>query len=159
MHGVGTGSSGAGRGGRRYAAAPMAELNIIPLVDVVLVVLILFMVSTSFEKPKEELPPAEPALQLPLQLPFSSAAIEQPEDERPLLLGIDKEGRKYVGAEPVTTEVLQRRLREEAAKNPERRVRIEADQDARYIDVIEVVELCGFEGLRDVGFGTATKNQ
>jgi biopolymer transport protein ExbD len=142
---------------RRFAAPPMAEINVIPLVDITLVILIIFMVTTSFEKRKPT-PPSEPPLVLPVELPSAAAAVEQPDGEAALVLGVDRTGRKYVGTEPVTTEVFHQRLKEEAAKNPQRRVRIDADREARYLDVVEVIELCEFEGLRNVGLHTTKQN-
>ena len=65
-------------------------------------------------------------------------------------------GGRLFGESLATTEVLLQRVRE-AAKNPNTRVRIDADRDARYIDVIELVEMCQFEGLRNVGLRTANK--
>jgi len=135
---------------KRFAAPPMAEINVIPLVDITLVILIIFMVTTSFEK-KKPTPPSEPPLVLPVELPYAAAAVEQPDAEETLVLGVDRNGRKYIGADPVTTEVFQQRLKEAAAKNPQRRIRIDADREARYLDVVEVIELCEFEGLRNVG--------
>lgn len=145
----------------RYAAVPLAEINIIPLVDVVLVILIIFMVTTTFDRrPKLETPPpVPPAPELPLNLPQSGAAMPAPAaPEPPLVLGVDKAGRKYIGDTPATTEALHQFLRDTATKDKDRHIRIDADQDARYADVVEVVELCQFEGLRNVGLRCSTKN-
>jgi biopolymer transport protein ExbD len=151
---IGNGS-GAGRG--RYTAPPLADINIIPLVDVTLVILIIFMVTMSFDKgeAKQE---GDPVFQLPIVLPHSGAATDKSVAGDLLVLGIDKSGKKYVGGAPATTETVIQKVRE-AAKKPDTRVRIDADQDARYRDVIELVEMCQFEGLRNVGLRTANKEQ
>jgi biopolymer transport protein ExbD len=56
--------------------------------------------------------------------------------------------------EPVDTERLHRRLREVAAADPNRRVRIDGDRATRFEDIIRIVDLCQFEGLRNVGLHT-----
>lgn len=140
----------------RYAAPPLAEINIIPLVDVTLVILIIFMVTMSFDRGKYNDPPGDPVFRLPITLPYSNAATDKGEEGRVLVLGVDRSGQKYVGESLATTEVVLQRVRE-AAKDPTSRVRIDADRDARYIDVIELVEMCQFEGLRNVGLRTANK--
>ena len=156
--------AGLGQGGHRRGAAPMAEINIIPLVDITLVLLIIFMATTAFvkdqkqqEKNEETLP--QLPLQLPLQLPQSDAAVDAPVADDTLVLSIDKEGRKFVDNAPVTTESLHQRVREAALKNPNGRVRIDADRDTRFQDIVEVIELAQFEGMRNVGLHIAKDEQ
>ncbi len=150
-------SSTPGGGGgkfRRYAAAPLAEINIIPLVDVTLVILIIFMVTMSFKKKTE---PRDPVFQMPIVLPHANAATDKPLPGELLVIGVDKSGKKYVGGQAATTETMLQRVRD-AAKKPGIRVRIDADRDARYRDVIELVEMCQFEGITNVALRTANKN-
>ena len=148
-------ASGTGRG--RYTAAPLAEMNIIPLVDVTLVILIIFMVTMSFDKGKTNNKPGDPVFQMPIVLPHANAATDKSIEGDLLVLGIDKAGNKYVGDAKATTETVMQRVRE-AAKKPNARVRIDADRDARYRDVIELVEMCQFEGLRNVALRTSNQN-
>jgi biopolymer transport protein ExbD len=142
----------------RYAAPQLAEINIIPLVDVILVILIIFLVTMSFDRPKPAEKPTDPVFQLPITLPQSNAATEANEAGPVLVLGVDQHGRKYVGASPATTETVIQKVREAARKNPATRVRIDADRSAKYLDVVELIEMCQFEGLRNVGLHTANKD-
>ncbi|HEX8235912.1 MAG TPA: biopolymer transporter ExbD [Abditibacteriaceae bacterium] len=154
--------AGLGPGGHRRGAAPMAEINIIPLVDITLVLLIIFMATTAFVKDQNEQDKSEETVpQLPLLLPQASgaAAIDAPASGDLLILGIDKGGQKFIGGAAVSTESLHERVREAALKNPEGRVRIDADRDTRFQDIVEVIELCQFEGLRNVGLHIAKDNQ
>jgi biopolymer transport protein ExbD len=139
----------------------MAEINIIPLVDIMLVLLIIFMVTTAFVKDQDQKEKTDDQTlpQLPLQLPQSGASVDAPVAEDTLVLGIDKEGRKFVDSAPVTTESLHQRVREAALKNPAGRVRIDADRDTRFQDIVEVIELCQFEGMRNVGLHIAKDQQ
>lgn len=153
----GTGGSGGRRAARRrFGPPPMAELNIIPLVDVTLVVLIIFMVATSFEKPGKQ--KAEPPLVLPVELPAAAAAVESPDAGKPLVLGVDAAGQKYVGARPTTTEGLHAAVREAAAKDPKLKIQLDADRAARFEDVIEVINLCQIEGVNRVALHTRDRD-
>jgi biopolymer transport protein ExbD len=152
--------AGMGQGGHRRGSAPMAEINIIPLVDITLVLLIIFMATTAFVKDQNQQDKNEETLpQIPLQLPQSGAAVDAPVADDTLVLGIDKEGRKFVDNAAVTTEALHQRVREAALKNPNGRVRIDADRDTRFQDIVEVIELAQFEGMRNVGLHIAKDEQ
>jgi biopolymer transport protein ExbD len=118
------------------------------------------MATTAFVKDQNQQDKNEETLpQLPLQLPQSSVAIDAPVSDDTLVLGIDKDGRKFVDNAPVTTESLHQRVREAALKTPNGRVRIDADRDTRFQDIVEVIELCQFEGMRNVGLHIAKDEQ
>lgn len=143
-------------GKRRYGPPPMADLNIIPLVDVTLVILIIFMVTTSFEKPKKD--KSEPPLVLPVELPLAAAAVESPDTAKPLVLGVDASGQKYVGAQPVSTEGLHAAVRDAAAKDPTLKIQLDADRATRFEDIVEVVNLCQVEGVNRVALHTRDRD-
>ena len=125
------------------------EIMLIPMIDCMLVIIIFFLVATTLKNREKE---------LPLELPESAAAasVEQPPDI--FIIGIDKEGRTYLGSgdrvEPVDTERLHQRIREVAKLNPGQRIRIDGDRNARFEDIIHIVDLCQFEGLKNVGLHT-----
>lgn len=150
-------TNASGRGRRRFTM-PVAEINIVPLVDVTLVLLIIFMATTAFVKDQKPDEKNETERELALELPPSALAINAPQEE-PFVLSVDKAGNKYIGAEPVTLTILHQRVREAAAKTPPPRVRVDADKDARFQDVLEMIELCHFEGLKNVGIHTAPPKQ
>jgi len=56
--------------------------------------------------------------------------------------------------EPVNTERLRQRIREVAAANPNRQVRIDGDRATKFEDIIRIVDTCQFEGLKNVGLHT-----
>jgi biopolymer transport protein ExbD len=125
------------------------EIMLIPMIDCMLVIIIFFLVATTLKSHERE---------LPLDLPAASAAlsIEQPPDL--FIIGVDKAGVPYLSngefIEPVDTERLHQRLREVAAADPNRRVRIDGDRGTRYEDIVRIVDLCQFEGLKNVGLHT-----
>lgn len=118
------------------------EPQLAPLIDCMFILLIFFLVTTTLKKKEKE---------LPLKLPVSTIGVDQPERTDLVILSVDAEGRKYFGAEPVTTSVLLERLATIAAQGGKRRIRIDADEKTAYRDIVEVVEALQFQGLHNVG--------
>lgn len=123
---VGSGGGGGykGRGGYR----PMAEINVTPFVDVMLVLLIIFMV-------------AAPLLTagVPIDLPDSRAKAISDEDNKPLEVSVSKEGRIFVGETEVDQERMVTILTSMTENNPDRRIYIRADQGINYGQVMRVL--------------------
>lgn len=130
------------------------EIMLIPMIDCMLVIIIFFLVATTIKQREKE---------LPLDLPVSSAAlnIEQPPDL--FIIGVDRGGRPYLSngsvIEPVETERLHQRIREVARANPNQRVRIDGDRLTPYESIIRIVDLCQFEGLKNVGLHTKAETR
>ncbi|MGJ8642110.1 MAG: ExbD/TolR family protein [Luteolibacter sp.] len=121
------------------------EVQMAPLIDIVFLLLIFFLVATTLKKTRKE---------LPMELPKSAAAIDAVQGEDLLILSVDSEGKYYVGSEPSSNEILLKHIRDAVARGGDTRVRIDADRNARYEDVVLLLELCQFEGLTNVGFHT-----
>ena len=130
---------------RRRRDEESFEINLVPMIDCMLILLIFFMVATTLKHMEKE---------LPLQLPESTAATPMNAEENLMVLAVDTAGKKYIGGNAVTKDELLRTLEEAGRKAVKPRIRIDADRDARYEDVIELVELCQFNSLRDIGLHT-----
>lgn len=130
---------------RRKRHEEEMEINLIPMIDIMLILLIFFMVATTIKH-------AEKAL--PIELPSSAAAVDLKVQDKLLVIGIDAAGTKYIGSERVTTDALHQRLRNAAAVDATQAIRVDADRQTPYEHLIEVVELCQFEGLRNVKLHT-----
>jgi biopolymer transport protein TolR len=133
--------SGRGKGRR----APMAEINVTPLVDVMLVLLIIFMVTA-------------PLLTagVPVNLPDSRAkALDQ--EQEPVQVSLDEQGRIFVGENEVTEAILPDVLGEVAAggdpANP-RQVFLRADRALDYGQVMRVMGELNRAGLNRVALVT-----
>ncbi len=125
---------------RRRGASVMANINVTPMVDVMLVLLIIFMVVT---------PAIVAGFQA--QLPQGEHLLNRPEKEERVVLGIDAEGRYYLNQTPIAREALLERLAAEFAARPEDRVLfLKADRTLRYRDVQEAMELGQQAGARVV---------
>lgn len=118
----------------------VAEINIIPLADVLLVLLIIFMVTA---------PTATRAIGLDMPSPDRRV---QPRPEPPLVLRIDAVGDVYRAGELVPMPALQAALEAEAAAAPDRPLRVDADDDADYQAVTQVLATAQRAGIADIGF-------
>ncbi|MEO1293102.1 MAG: protein TolR [Pseudomonadota bacterium] len=136
---------GGGKGGRRRrgGAAPMAEINVTPFVDVMLVLLIIFMVSA-------------PLLTagVPLELPETAAKPLPSENKPPLTVSVDGEGKIYLGELEHTRNSLMTALEAEIAERASDRIYLRADGDVGYARVMEVMGLLNASGFRNLGLVT-----
>ena len=121
------------------------EINLVPMIDCMLILLIFFMVATTLKHMEKE---------LPIELPASSAAVSRDAEENLIVLGVDERGNKYLGSTAISREELIRTLDKAGRQSVKPRVRIDADRNTRYEDVIELVELCQFNSLREIGLHT-----
>ena len=127
--------------------APMAEINMIPLIDVMLVLLVIFIITA---------PLLTHSVKIDLPRASSNPNITRPDH---IELGIREDGTVYWNGEPVSSADLARRLAGAAARQPQPELHIRADRMARYEKVAQVMSLAAKAGLSRIGFVTdpATK--
>ncbi len=125
------------------SGTPMSEINVTPLVDVMLVLLIIFMITAPLmsHKTKVELPEAN----------YESREEKVPPTP-PITIAVTEEGRYFFNDEPVTRELLESRLSVEAQKVPQPSVNIRGDKTVRYRFINDVVNIAQAQGMRQVGF-------
>ncbi|AWN36861.1 protein TolR [Methylobacterium radiodurans] len=119
-------------------ATPMSEINVTPMVDVMLVLLIIFMVAAPLM-----------TTGVPVQLPKTAAA-KVAQSQKPMEVTVDKEGQPSIAKEVFTTEGLTARLRAMAAENKDQVVLVRGDRDVPYGKVMEVMGLVGQAGFTKV---------
>ena len=136
--GAGINRRAAARPGRRRHA-PMAEINVTPFVDVMLVLLIIFMV-------------AAPLLTVgvPLELPRTAAEAVAQEPEEPLTISIPVEGPLVLMTSEVPEGELVSRLRAVAAERTSARVYLRADGNVAYARVMQVMGALNAAGYSDI---------
>ena len=114
-----------------------ADINVTPMIDVMLVLLIIFMVVT-------------PALAFEAKLPKAKTAA--PEKEERVTLGIDKQGKFFVDDKPVADAELETRLREAYAKRPDDHVLyLKADDNSKYSRTLTAITAASNAGVRRIG--------
>ena len=143
MQGQGGGEGGAGsvyRGLRsRRGAAMLGEINVTPLVDVVLVLLLVFMVTV-------------PMMSRGIDVSLPVADQPQIPQEDRITVSIRADGRVFVADQPVNIALLEDRLRGLTSGSPDSVVYLRADEGLRYGDVIRVVDVIKSAGIGRIGF-------
>ena len=128
------------------------EIGLIALIDCIFFLLMFFMVATSFKQ--QDVKKREK--DIPIVLPTSSATLVKADAATmaPLVLSIDAQGAVYIDQSRVSLQALHDRLRDEAAKNPARPIRLDGDRRTPYQYIVHVLDLCQFEGLTQVSLHT-----
>ncbi|HKM72219.1 MAG TPA: ExbD/TolR family protein [Stellaceae bacterium] len=127
---------------------PLAEINVTPMVDVMLVLLVIFMVTAPLL-----------TVGVPLDLPKTqAAAITEPKP--PVILSLNRVGEVFIGDERIDPGDLEGRLSRLAAEDPTRIVFVRGDQTISYaqlMDALGLVNRAGFSKVSLVAEATASK--
>ena len=131
------------------SGGPMAEINVTPLVDVMLVLLIIFMITAPLmsHKIKVELPQAN-----------LDHRDEKIPPAPPVTVTIKEDGELYWNDAPITKDLLESQLSVEAQKTPQPAVNLRGDKTTKYRSIREVVDMAQAQGIRKVGY-VATKER
>jgi len=117
---------------------PLAEINVTPMVDVMLVLLIIFMVTAPLL-----------TVGVPLDLPKTSAAeLQQPKE--PIVLSLDRDGGSFIGNEAVAAADLKDRLAQLASEDPERIVYVRGDRTISYAQLMDALGIMNTAGFTKV---------
>lgn len=119
----------------------LAEINVIPLVDVVLVLLVIFMVTA-------------PMLYrgLDVRLPTSASNTIRPEER--VILTIERDQKLFLDKDPVNVPLLERRLKAMKARNADLSVYLRADREVPYGTVVQVMDGVKRSGIEKLGMVT-----
>ena len=129
-----------GRLERTQAAQPMSDINVTPLVDVMLVLVVIFIITAPLL-----------ASTIPLDLPKTDAA-RTSETPRFVTLVVDRSGQSFLNDRPVPPDELARALAQAARQHPDTEVQLRADQAVPYGKVVEVMGMAQKAGLNRIGF-------
>ena len=130
---------------------PMSDINVTPLVDVMLVLLIVFMITM-------------PVLthSIPLNLPTTTNKTQSHlEDTKPIQVAVDASGHYALGAESSTKldlAAIETQFKHIAKDNPDAIVAIDADENVAYDHVAKLLEVAQDAGLRKMGFRLKVEN-
>ncbi len=125
----------------RSSSLPMSEINVTPLVDVMLVLVVIFILSAPLL-----------AASIRLQLPRAEGAQPMAAGTQTLALALDAGGQVWVQGEPVADAALAGRLRELAARQPDAEIALRADAGVPYGRVVQIMGAAHAAGLTRIGF-------
>ena len=131
-----------GRLERSEGPRPFSEINVTPLVDVMLVLVVIFIITAPLM-----------VSSIKLDLPRTEAA-QANETPQFVTLVVDKAGQAFLNDKPVTLAELGQGLARAAALNPDTEVQLRADEGVAYGRVVEVIGLAQKAGLSRIGFVT-----
>ncbi|MDP2818086.1 MAG: biopolymer transporter ExbD [Polaromonas sp.] len=120
----------------------MNEINMTPLVDVMLVLLIIFIITV---------PVMKHSVNIDLPRATNEAQIVKPETMR---LTVDAQGSYYINEAPIADKDLAPRMQAAAAQNPQPELHIRSDKAVRYERVAQAMATAQVSGLRKIGFIT-----
>lgn len=133
---------------KRVAKRLVSEINVVPYIDVMLVLLVIFIVTA-------------PLLQqgVSVDLPAASAKALPPNEKEPIVVSVDKEGQYYLNIAdrpqvPMEAEALTVRVMAELERYAQRKVLIKADQQVNYGKVVGAMVLLQKAGAPSVGLVT-----
>lgn len=137
------GGGGRGRRGRRQSIRPMSDINVTPMVDVMLVLLIVFMV-------------AAPLLTagVPVDLPKANARAISTDDQKPIEVSINRDGIIFIGETQVSFQRLLTVLSGATNNDPEKRIFVRGDSKLSYGQIMNVIGALNKAGYRKVALIT-----
>ena len=127
---------------------PLAEINVTPMVDVMLVLLVIFMVTAPLL-----------TVSVPLDLPKSQVTTLT-ESKKPVVISLDREGEMFIGSDRIDPVDLEQRLTGLAAEDADRIVYIRGDRTISYaqlMDALGIVNRAGFSKVSLVAEAIASK--
>lgn len=133
---------------KRTKRRPMAEINVVPYIDVMLVLLVIFMVTAPLIYQGMD-----------VDLPQTSAQPIQPEDNPPIIVTVNRDGETYIamGAKPdeaADLEAIQVRIVAALEKSPQTPVMVRGDKNVAYGAVMDVMARLSAAGVEKVGMMT-----
>ena len=121
-----------------------SEPNVIPMIDILLVLLIIFMMQVPLQRQKMD-----------VQLPPVMEAAQQPQENaasNQIVLQLNEDGGYAVNNEPVAKPLLERRLREIYDPRPVKLLFIKTARNRHYEDVVEAMDVARSAGVQVIGF-------
>ncbi|WP_299069194.1 biopolymer transporter ExbD [uncultured Psychrobacter sp.] len=118
----------------------MNEMNLIPLIDVMLVLMIIFLLTATVLNPT-----------VPLNLPQTSAEINEPPVD-PIQISIDKDAGLFWDDKAISMEELESRLQQQGVSGDNPSIQLRADKDSRYDNVAQVLAAASGAGLTKIAF-------
>ncbi|AXI82482.1 biopolymer transporter ExbD [Xylella taiwanensis] len=131
------------------SSGPMSDINVTPLVDVMLVLLIIFIITAPLMSHK-----------IKVELPQANLVKKDNEEKRssPITLAVKEDGTLYWNDEPITDKELESRFSVAAQKTPQPPLNLRGDRTTKMGKINEIIKVAQGQGILDIGF-IATKEK
>ena len=116
------------------------SIEMTPMIDMVFLLLIFFLVATTFHQAERE---------MKIALPEAQAAGPISATLREFIINVDSEGRIMVSGKWVEPDVLRSMVAEAIADNPEQKVTVRGDRDTTYANIVRVLDICKGSGIQE----------
>ena len=133
---------GSGRKAGATGPAPIGEINVTPLVDVMLVLLIVFMVAAPLM-----------TMGVPITLP-QAASNPMPVERRPITVTVEPDGALSIDGEPVTLDTLVAQIATLGSEDTDERIYVRGDATASYGEIMQVMGALSAAGHSEIGLIT-----
>ncbi len=127
------------------------EIGLIALIDCIFFLLMFFMVATTFKMQEGKKDDKVQPIELPRAAASLNPSLAAP---APFVIAVDQAGQAFINDDAVSMQNLRGQLRNLAQAEPGRTVRIDGDRRAPFQAIVHVLDLCQFEGLRNVAVRT-----
>ena len=121
-------------------STPRLSIELTPMIDMVFLLLIFFLVATTFHQTERE-------MQIALPTARSAAPISAMLQE--LIVNVDVDGKIIVGGRSVEPETLQSMVTEAVKVNPEQKVTVRGDRRTAYANIVTVLDICKAAGIQE----------
>jgi len=128
-------------------AGPSIDLT--PVIDMVFLLLIFFLVATTFQQTERE---------MQIALPVASAAGPISASLRELIVNVNDQGAIIVSGRPVEPEQLHELISDALAANPQQKVTVRGDRNATYAHIVRVLDVCKGAGVQEPYLDTVLVN-
>jgi biopolymer transport protein TolR len=135
---------------RNEGAKVNSDINVTPMVDVMLVLLIIFMVVT---------PMLQKGQSVELAKVNNPESMPDADKEDAMIVAVMRDGKVYFGRDQITPDQLTEKIKDRLASSSDKRVYVKADARAKYGSVVEVVDNVRAAGVDDLGLLTDQKKQ
>jgi biopolymer transport protein ExbD len=116
------------------------NIEMTPLIDMVFLLLIFFLVATTFQQTERE---------MQIALPAAAAAGPISTALREIIVNVNRDGEIIVNGSTMDTDALSALIKEALERNPEQKVTVRGDRDTAYANVVTVLDICKGAGIQE----------
>lgn len=116
------------------------SIELMPLIDMVFLLLIFFLVATTFHQEEREIQVA---------LPYASSAGPISANLREIIINVDREGEIIVGGRTIGADEFRELVEERVKLNPRQKVAVRGDRGTAYANVVRVLDICKVAGIQE----------